>query len=302
MRRLIVFMLAAGGLFLLGRAVYYYEFPYGYNHCCDLGLSGSLRTYAHKHDGWFPRGESCPEASLSLLYFDDHGDTDAHLLAGRTVPEELTAERLSQGKLLTPDTCDWHYVEGLRLDDDGHLALFWDKVGLGHDGQRMPPGWHTVLLVDGERYTYAAEEWPAFLAEQQKLLAEVPNRRAARAESEESTKIVKAIEHDFGGNATVCEALKKPACIYVDLRRVQITDDGLHRLAKTPRIVWLRVDGDKLTDAGLEHLKALTDLQILSIECPKITDSAVKSLKQSLPNCRIYHPKPGSPSHVDVDT
>jgi hypothetical protein len=176
-----IFVLVVGGLALLGRAAYYYEFPYGYNHCCDLQLSGSLRTYAHNHGGWFPRGESCPEASLSLLYFDDRGLTCPPLLAGRTVPAELTAERLSQGNLLTPETCDWNYVEGFRIDDDGHLALFWDKVGLGHDGQRMPPGWHTVLFVDGERRTYTAEEWPEFLAEQQKLLADVPKHRAAAA-------------------------------------------------------------------------------------------------------------------------
>ncbi len=180
-RRLLIVILVAGALFHLGRAAYYYEFPYGYNHCCDLQLSGSLLNYAYKHGGWFPRGESCPEASLSLLYYDDHRETYPHLLAGRTVPEELTAERLSQGKLLTPETCDWHYVEGLRSDDDRRLALFWDKVGLGHDGQRMPPGWHTVLFVDGQRRTYTAEEWPEFLAEQQKLLAEVPKHRAAAA-------------------------------------------------------------------------------------------------------------------------
>ena len=34
----------------------------------------------------------------------------------------------------------------LWLDDDRRLALCWDKVGLGHNGERLPDGGHTVLF------------------------------------------------------------------------------------------------------------------------------------------------------------
>jgi hypothetical protein len=53
------------------------------------------------------------------------------------------------------------------------LALFWDKAGLGHNGQRLRDGGHKVFFVRGmssSRYVTAAE-WPAFIEEQKALLA-----------------------------------------------------------------------------------------------------------------------------------
>jgi hypothetical protein len=137
----------------------------------------SLRDYAETHGGAFPAGEATPEASMSLLYRDRVGGyplADATLLRGRTVPESVVKEILQRGELLTPETCGWHYVEGLRLDDDHRLALFWDKIGLDHNGGRLTKPGHTVLLVDGERNFVPETEWDAFLEEQKKLLAERP--------------------------------------------------------------------------------------------------------------------------------
>jgi hypothetical protein len=167
------------GLVALGYAYSRYEFPYGSSHCCDLGLYFSLRQYAEAHGGNFPAGEATSEASLSLLY-GAVPYVNADLLRGKSVPEPVVRENLERGERLTPETCGWNYVENLRLDDDPRLALFWDKAGLGHNGQRLSGGGHIVMSIDGQRRHVPASEWPAFLAEQELLRAKAAERRRNR--------------------------------------------------------------------------------------------------------------------------
>jgi hypothetical protein len=166
-------LVVAAAPFVLGYAWWRHHFPYGWSHCCDLQLHMALRQYAESHGGAFPAGEATPEASLSLPYREktDYG-ADADLLRGKTVPESVVKDILERGGLLTPETCGWHYVEGLRLDDDPQLALFWDKAGLDHNGGRMAEGGHIVLFVSGNRKQIVGAEWEKFLEEQRKLLAE----------------------------------------------------------------------------------------------------------------------------------
>jgi hypothetical protein len=59
----------------------------------------------------------------------------------------------------------------LRKDDDPRLALFWDKVGLGHNGERLPAGGHFVCRVNGEIEYVAGDRWSEFLTEQEQLRA-----------------------------------------------------------------------------------------------------------------------------------
>ena len=162
---LILAMVLAGA----GYGYYRYAFPYGWTHACDKVLSSALRDYALRHDGWFPRGEETPEASLSLL----HPELRAETLHGKSCPIEKTRARLEAGLKLTPETCGWHYVEGLRNDDDKELALFWDKVGLGHNGGRLGSGCHYVWFVDGNREFISGDEWGAFLRNQEELRAKI---------------------------------------------------------------------------------------------------------------------------------
>ena len=122
-------------LLIAALALYVYyrrTFPYGASHCCDLILFQALEEYAGNHEGAFPIGGPTPEASFSLLYSNvDWVSPD--LLRGRTVPEAVVRVALKRDGTLGPDSCGWHYVEGLRLDDDPGLAIFWDKIGLGHN-------------------------------------------------------------------------------------------------------------------------------------------------------------------------
>jgi hypothetical protein len=82
---LFALLLVAAGWGVLVVSMRYYmsmQYPYGYSHCCDIGMGGVLREYASEHNGKFPAGEATPEASLSLLY-PKHADADsAHSHSG----------------------------------------------------------------------------------------------------------------------------------------------------------------------------------------------------------------------------
>jgi hypothetical protein len=148
-----------------------WKFPYGWSHSCDKCLMFALHQYADEHGGAYPAGEATPEASLSLLY-PKYG-VDAEILRGKTVPREVVQAILDRGDRLGPDTCGWHYVEGLRLDEDPRVALCWDKVGLGHNGERLSAGGHMVLFVKHGYEYVSGSKWQEFVDEQEKLLAEL---------------------------------------------------------------------------------------------------------------------------------
>lgn len=143
------------------------NYPYGKTFCSENCLAMYLRKYAERHAGWFPMGEDSPEASLSVLYRDEPF-AFPHL-AGMTVPVKTVREILERGELLGPTTCGWHYVEGLRNDDDDQLGLFWDKAELGYGGHRLLEGGHLVCRVNGLIDHVRGKDWPTFLLEQEEL-------------------------------------------------------------------------------------------------------------------------------------
>jgi hypothetical protein len=165
-------------LVIISPAVWWkYTFPNGYDHCCDLQLYFALEQYAREHDGKFPSGGDSPAASLSMLYPKYAG---IYLLRGKTYPEEPAAKLLIAGRQLTPETCGWHYVEGLELPREqrwskfaNQIAIFSDKVGSGHDAQRLPKGGHMVMCLNCRRFAVDEADWPRFLAEQEKAVAAI---------------------------------------------------------------------------------------------------------------------------------
>ncbi len=171
-----------GGVWAVRELYWLWKYPYGASHCCDKALIGYLLHYAEDSNGNFPSGEASPEASLSLLHRNGHpaekGDL-INILRGKTVPERAVRERLESGQLLDPATCGWHYVEGLRSDDDPRLALFWDKVGLGHSGQRLSTGGHYVWFVNATKEYIPEVKWEVFLREQEELHRHLEEMRAA---------------------------------------------------------------------------------------------------------------------------
>jgi hypothetical protein len=187
---------AAGilGALIAGYSLYrHVKYPYGWSHSCDKTLLLALQEYAEDHGGAFPAGESSSEASLSLLYPKYvHGDLEyaSEILRGKTISKEIVKDRLSKGERLSPKTCGWHYVEGLRTDDDGRLALVWDKIGLGHNGERLPRGGHWVVFVNTSIEYIPECDWDAFVKEQERLiLAQKERRRQKKGEKGRSTTL-----------------------------------------------------------------------------------------------------------------
>lgn len=160
-----------------GMLSYRWHYPYGdTHHACLSNRAIALRNYAELYGGFYPAGGSCPEASLSLL--SAYGDRiDAGNLGGKTVRPEFAQQVLNARGELGPESCAWHYVEGLTVNDDPQLALLWDTIGLGHFRGRLAPGGHEVLFVNGNREIITGEEWPEFTKEQERLHAKRKARR-----------------------------------------------------------------------------------------------------------------------------
>jgi hypothetical protein len=151
-----------------------WKFPYGHSHCCIKSMMFALHQYADEHEGRFPFGQQTPEASLSLLFKGQY--VDSYVLRGMTIPQHRVEQILTNGGLLGPDTCGWNYVDGLtRADNDG-LAILWCKQPLGHNGQRNSTGAREVLFVGDDIKWISGVEWPSFVAEQKKLLAQRSDR------------------------------------------------------------------------------------------------------------------------------
>jgi hypothetical protein len=254
-----------GFALLVGYAVwdFHRQHPYGWSHCCDLQLHMALRQYATTHGGAFPAGQATPEASLSLLYREkaDYGPlASAGLLRGKTVPESVVKEILDRGDLLTPETCGWHYVEGLRLDDDYRLALFWDKAGLDHNGGLMPQGGHIVLRVNGTPEHIPEADWEKFREEQRKLLAE---RKTA-------------IHHD--------------ATVQIDNRevkvQVRVVDDGIYGATWDSSQL---IATTKARELGIQGLPVIPIEEIRNAKV--VVEQAGARPVQQGPNLIVVHPE-----------
>lgn len=153
------------------RAGWLARYPYGPSHCCDKILVFALSAYADTNGGWFPRGEATPEASLSLLL--DIKAASLETLAGKRIELEAAERQIAATGRLSPETCDWHYVEGLRSDDDPTLALFFDKGGLGHNGEYRSEGGYRVGRIAGHVESITADQWPEFVRQQRAMHAKL---------------------------------------------------------------------------------------------------------------------------------
>ena len=165
--------LLAGGILLVALGVvgyHWYMYPYGYHPACARALKLALIQYAGENDGKYPEGEATPEASLSLLYPEY---MSGKILAGKSKSGAVADKILKAGGRLGPDTCDWHYVEGLTENDNMEIALFWDKTNIDHNGRRRFDGAHEVFRMwSGSPEYIPAKDWDKFLAEQEELLKE----------------------------------------------------------------------------------------------------------------------------------
>lgn len=172
---LIVIAVVAGGVGFWFRE----SFPYGHSHSCSKALAGGLLIYANDHEGWFPHGGRTPEESLSLACTNGDPYLLQGMLRGKHLPQSVVDGAFARDKVLSPESCGWHYVEGLRENDDPELAVGWDKtVGLGHNGNRMRGLEHEVWTVEGSTHLISKVAWPKLVERQRQLLAEAAANRS----------------------------------------------------------------------------------------------------------------------------
>ena len=123
----------------------------------------ALSSYAIDHNGCFPAGRGTPDACLCLLY---PTYANADLLRGPKISASYAQSILDSGDPWL-GYGRWEYVPGLTANDDPRLALAWEKEPSGPDGARTVVSVGNVVLD-----AIPASEWPAFLAEQQRLLSQ----------------------------------------------------------------------------------------------------------------------------------
>lgn len=112
---LVVVALFPLGLWLWDRYVPVY--PYGYTHVCSKNLALGLRMYANDHGGWMPHGGKTPEESLSFVCTNGDRYMVKQFLRGKHLPQSAVDDALNRNGVLSPDSCGWNYIEGLREGD-----------------------------------------------------------------------------------------------------------------------------------------------------------------------------------------
>jgi hypothetical protein len=154
------------------------KYPYGVTHACSKILGLGLRMYANDHQNWFPYGGATPEESLSLVCSNGDPYSVKGLLCGKHLSRSLVEATMANNSVLSPATCGWHYVEGLREDDPQTLAIAWDKVvGLDHNGRFHKHLQCEVVMLDGSAQQIPKAAWPKFCAQQRELIAKVVAER-----------------------------------------------------------------------------------------------------------------------------
>jgi hypothetical protein len=156
------------------------SYPYGKTHACSKNLGLVLRLNAEDHDGWLPYGEATPEESLGKLANED--PSCIPLLGGKNVPPEKVKAALEPGGHFSAQTCGWHYIEGLRVDENLQIAVAWDKtVGLNHFGERDSAIMHEIIRLDGTTAYISKKQWPEFMSMEKKVLEEIIAKRETNA-------------------------------------------------------------------------------------------------------------------------
>jgi hypothetical protein len=75
--------------------------------------------------------------------------------------------------------------------------------------------------------------------------------------------------------------------VRLHLEKTKITDKGLEQVKGLENLEYLNVYGTEITDVGLTHLTNLKKLKSLYLWQTKVTDEGVKKLQEALPSLKI---------------
>ena len=91
---------------------------------------------------------------------------------------------------------------------------------------------------------------------------------------------------EIGDDGLVNIAAQK-TLVRLHLEKTKITDKGLEQLKALENLEYLNLYGTEITDTGLTHLTNLKKLKSLYLWQTKVTDEGVKKLQEALPGLKI---------------
>ena len=141
-----------------------HTYPYGVTHRCSIGLSHMLMAHADEHEGQYPVPEREDQLGLELLlHAEDPLSGDAfEIIVGKAGDVEAARAFYLEHGYLLKEHSSWHYVGGLT-NEDPSLILCWDKIPLGHNGQRQRGNPREVIMATGFREFVHESAWSEFL-------------------------------------------------------------------------------------------------------------------------------------------
>ena len=144
-------------------------FPYGNRTCCLPCTMMALRNYANDHNEWYPKDGKTSLESLQMLYSKTNDYTgEVSLLAGISGDRKETERRIKIGLPIDEQVSSWIYFPGFRDDDDGELAIIWERQG-GIRFNGLVADGHAVGFADGHHEQVSQARWSEFLKQQEAL-------------------------------------------------------------------------------------------------------------------------------------
>lgn len=129
----------------------------------------ALQSYAADHGGSYPKGGKTSLESLQLLYSKTNDYTgEVSLLAGISGDIRETERTIKAGLPLDEKVSSWIYFPGFSNNDDGQIAIIWERQGGICFNGRSADG-HAVGFADGHHEQVPQERWSKFLKQQEAL-------------------------------------------------------------------------------------------------------------------------------------
>ena len=142
-----------------------YRYPYGRSHRCSKILPMELERYADEHGGSYPSVDF--EDHLGLDKLISPGDLlSLERVVGKAGDAEEAKRFFDENGFLLRRHSSWKYVSGLSSDSPSTLALAWDKIPLGHNGQRTSNNSREVIYPGGIVDTINQHDWNDFMEHQ----------------------------------------------------------------------------------------------------------------------------------------
>jgi hypothetical protein len=153
---------------------------------CIVQTGSAFRNYAADHSGQFPFDTNGYGNALLLL--SNYVGNFWGCLTGPGYDGQVFALAAETGKRIPETECGRVYVQGLSVNNDPRIALFFDKLPTpgGDHCQGVlrigAPLAREVLTIDGNRRVVKESEWNAFAKQQVELLV---GAGIARAQADE---------------------------------------------------------------------------------------------------------------------